>query len=76
MKGFTFVCGRFAALREIVPGDPTFGPTKKAVSGAGEKRERYLQGWVGNFDISKYYRPVPGIDDWIPHTHGLDAQNS
>jgi integrase len=33
---------RFAALREIVPGDPTFGLTKKGVGGAEEKRTRHL----------------------------------
>ena len=25
----------------------------------------YLRGWAGYFGISQYYRPVPGIDDWI-----------
>ena len=26
---------------------------------------QYLRGWVGYFGISQYYRPVPGIDEWI-----------
>ncbi|MDE2150122.1 MAG: maturase [Gammaproteobacteria bacterium] len=29
------------------------------------KLGEYLRGWVGYFGISQYYRPVPGIDDWI-----------
>jgi len=29
------------------------------------KLNEYLRGWVGYFGISQYYRPVPGIDDWI-----------
>lgn len=33
---------RFAALREIVPGDPTFGLVKKNVGGEERERERYL----------------------------------
>ncbi len=33
---------RFAALRDIVPGDPTFGLRKKNVGGAEEERTRYL----------------------------------
>ncbi len=30
-----------------------------------KKLNEYLRGWVGYFGISQYYRPVPGIDDWI-----------
>jgi RNA-directed DNA polymerase len=30
-----------------------------------DKLGEYLRGWVGYFGISQYYRPVPGIDDWI-----------
>lgn len=30
-----------------------------------DKLGQYLRGWVGYFGISQYYRPVPGIDDWI-----------
>lgn len=30
-----------------------------------KKLAEYLRGWVGYFGISQYYRPVPGIDDWI-----------
>lgn len=29
------------------------------------KLGEYLRGWAGYFGISQYYRPVPGIDDWI-----------
>ena len=29
------------------------------------KLAQYLRGWVGYFGISQYYRPVPGIDEWI-----------
>jgi RNA-directed DNA polymerase len=24
-----------------------------------------LRGWAGYFGISQYYRPVPGVDDWL-----------
>lgn len=30
-----------------------------------KKLGAYLRGWVGYFGISHYYRPVPGLDDWI-----------
>lgn len=30
-----------------------------------KKLAEYLRGWAGYFGISQYYRPVPGIDDWI-----------
>ncbi len=25
----------------------------------------YLRGWINYFGIAEYYRPIPGIDDWI-----------
>lgn len=36
-----------------------------AMSHRMKKLAEYLRGWVGYFGISQYYRPVPGIDDWI-----------
>jgi RNA-directed DNA polymerase len=30
-----------------------------------DKLGQYVRGWVGYFGISQYYRPVPGIDEWI-----------
>ena len=30
-----------------------------------EQLGRYLQGWMNDFGISDYYRPVPDIDQWI-----------
>lgn len=29
------------------------------------KLNEYLRGWMNYFGISDYYRPVPGIDQWI-----------
>ena len=29
------------------------------------KLKEYLRGWMNYFGISDYYRPVPGIDQWI-----------
>ena len=25
----------------------------------------YIRGWMGYFALSEYYRPVPGLDEWI-----------
>lgn len=30
-----------------------------------DKLKEYLRGWMNYFGISDYYRPVPGIDQWI-----------
>lgn len=30
-----------------------------------DKLTEYLRGWMNYFGISDYYRPVPGIDQWI-----------
>jgi RNA-directed DNA polymerase len=29
------------------------------------KLGQYLRGWTAYFGISQYYKPVPGLDDWI-----------
>ena len=29
------------------------------------KLGQYLRGWINYFGISEYYRPIPGIDEWI-----------
>ena len=26
---------------------------------------RYIQGWINYFGLSEYYRPLPGLDEWI-----------
>ena len=26
---------------------------------------RYIQGWMNYFGLSQYYRPVPGLDEWL-----------
>ena len=30
-----------------------------------EKLAQYLRGWLGYFGISQYYRPIPGLDEWL-----------
>lgn len=30
-----------------------------------ERLAEYLRGWMGYFGISEYYRPIPGIDQWL-----------
>jgi RNA-directed DNA polymerase len=30
-----------------------------------DKLARYLRGWMNYFGISDYYRPVPGLDQWL-----------
>ncbi len=30
-----------------------------------EKLTEYIQGWMNYYGISKYYKPVPGIDEWL-----------
>ena len=25
----------------------------------------YIQGWINYFGLSEYYRPLPGLDEWI-----------
>jgi RNA-directed DNA polymerase len=29
------------------------------------KLAQYIRGWMGYYGISEYYRPIPGIDQWI-----------
>ncbi len=29
------------------------------------KLAEYLRGWMGYFGIAEYYRPIPGIDQWL-----------
>ena len=29
------------------------------------KLRQYIQGWINYFGITEYYRPIPGIDEWI-----------
>ncbi len=29
------------------------------------KLSQYLRGWINYFGIAEYYRPIPGIDEWI-----------
>jgi RNA-directed DNA polymerase len=29
------------------------------------KLRQYIQGWINYFGIAEYYRPIPGIDEWI-----------
>ncbi|TKB11152.1 group II intron reverse transcriptase/maturase [Desulforhopalus sp. IMCC35007] len=29
------------------------------------KLRQYIRGWINYFGIAEYYRPVPGIDEWI-----------
>lgn len=26
---------------------------------------QYVRGWMGYFGVSQYYRPIPGLDDWL-----------
>jgi len=30
-----------------------------------QKLGQYLRGWMGYFGISKYYRPIPELDEWL-----------
>jgi RNA-directed DNA polymerase len=30
-----------------------------------EKLAQYVRGWMGYFGISDYYRPIPGLDEWL-----------
>jgi RNA-directed DNA polymerase len=30
-----------------------------------QKLAEYLRGWMGYFGIAEYYRPLPGIDQWL-----------
>lgn len=30
-----------------------------------EKLRRYISGWINYFGLSEYYRPVPGLDEWL-----------
>ena len=30
-----------------------------------DKLAQYVRGWMGYFGISKYYRPVPELDEWL-----------
>ena len=30
-----------------------------------EKLGQYLRGWMGYFDLSEYYRPIPELDEWL-----------
>lgn len=30
-----------------------------------EKLRRYIVGWINYFGLSEYYRPVPGLDEWL-----------
>jgi len=29
------------------------------------KLRQYIRGWINYFGIAGYYRPIPGIDEWI-----------
>ncbi|WP_303909182.1 group II intron maturase-specific domain-containing protein [Thiohalomonas denitrificans] len=29
------------------------------------KLAQYVRGWMGYFGISEYYRPIPGLDQWL-----------
>lgn len=29
------------------------------------KLRQYIRGWINYFGIAEYYRPIPGIDEWI-----------
>jgi RNA-directed DNA polymerase len=29
------------------------------------KLAQYLRGWLGYFGISQYYRPIPGLEEWL-----------
>ncbi|SCZ63783.1 group II intron maturase-specific domain-containing protein, partial [Thiohalomonas denitrificans] len=29
------------------------------------KLVQYVRGWMGYFGISEYYRPIPGLDQWL-----------
>jgi RNA-directed DNA polymerase len=29
------------------------------------KLRLYIQGWINYFGLSEYYRPLPGLDEWI-----------
>ncbi len=29
------------------------------------KLKQYIQGWLGYFVVSEYYRPLSGLDEWI-----------
>jgi len=30
-----------------------------------KKLAKYVRGWMNYYGISEYYRPIPGIDEWI-----------
>jgi RNA-directed DNA polymerase len=30
-----------------------------------EELRRYVQGWMNYFGLSEYYRPLPGLDEWL-----------
>jgi len=30
-----------------------------------KKLAEYMRGWINYFGISEYYRPIPGIDEWL-----------
>jgi len=30
-----------------------------------EELSRYLRGWMGDYALSEYYRPVPELDEWL-----------
>jgi RNA-directed DNA polymerase len=30
-----------------------------------QKLRRYISGWINYFGLSEYYRPVPGLDEWL-----------
>jgi RNA-directed DNA polymerase len=30
-----------------------------------EKLSSYIRGWMGYYALSKYYTPLPGLDNWI-----------
>ena len=47
-------------IRELVPRN--FGSSLAACI---RRLNGYLQGWIGYFGISEYYRPIPELDDWL-----------
>lgn len=36
-----------------------------------KKLAQYIRGWMNNFDISEYYRPIPEIDHWLRRRMGM-----
>ncbi len=30
-----------------------------------DKLAQYVRGWMSYFGISKYYRPIPELDEWL-----------